>query len=274
MDGPRGATSEGGFTLLEVLVVVALAAVLVSILTLGIRRAAESFSLRQAGSMAVVEARNAQAGAMSNGVDYVVEFDTSAAGGPPGRILVFRPGVPATGAINVISSGGADTRSVTVVGIDNGTLRSDTFFLDGTTAKTFSTSRATVTYQWILEVETATPNSCCTISVRQGSTVLATVAPSQPAATGIPWTQLRAIASPEWPAQVRMDAGGTTLPLCSSYGAPWTSSANHCLRYGPLGHPDQGGRVLLLCNRAGSPLRIAVAAGTGRVGMERAGTCP
>jgi len=284
MCGRRSETSEGGFTLVELMVVVGMAAILLSILTLGIRRAVESFALRQAGAMAAVEIRNAQAGAIGNGVDHMVEFDTSSgAAGPPGSLLVYRPGVQAGGAINVISTGSSDTRSVTVVGIDNGVLTSDTFILDGTTAKTCSTTRTwvggvcqanSVTYQWILEAETPTPNSCCTVSIRQGTTVLATIAPSASTSTNIPWTQIRRIIPPEWPAQVRIEASGTTLPLCSTYGAPWSASTNHCLRFLTMGTPDQGDTVVLLCNRARTPLRLVISAGTGRVGIDRTGACP
>jgi hypothetical protein len=81
------------------MVVVGLAAIRMSLLTLGFRRSAGSSPLRQAGATAVVEAR--------------------------------------------------------VAGIDNGTLRSDTFLLDGTTSKTFSTSRVTVTDHGNLIVEGA-----------------------------------------------------------------------------------------------------------------------
>lgn len=269
MRGPRGGASEGGFTLVELMVVVGIAAILLSVFTLGVRRASESFALRQAGAMSAVEVRNAQAGAVSNGVDYTVEFDTSGAGGPPGSILVFRPGQAMVGTLSVTSTGAQDTRSLTIVGITNNVLVSETFFLNGTAVQTESVPGR---FDWILEAETPTPNSCCTISIRDDGTQVATIAASTAAAT-LPWTQLRAISTPEWPQQVRMDSAGTTLPLCSSYGGPWAASTNHCLRFRPLGFPDQAGAVLL-CNRARSPVRIVIAAGTGRVGTDRAGACP
>ena len=93
MRGRRDEAVEGGFTLVELMVVVGIAAILASILTLGIRRVSESFALRQAAAVSAVEVRNAQGGA--------------------------------------ISSGASDTRSVTVVGIENSVLVSDAFVLNG-----------------------------------------------------------------------------------------------------------------------------------------------
>lgn len=263
----RGEAAAPGLALVELLLVVGIVALLASALTLGIRRISESFALRQAASVATVEIRNAQAGALSSGVDHVIEFDTAGAGGPPGSMTVFRPGVAVTGTVSVTSTGGTDTRSVTMVGLDDGQMTSDTLFLNGTTAIT-----STATFDWILEAETPTPNSCCTISVKQGSTTLTTIGAAQSSAT-LPWTMVKATRIPEWPQQVRMDAAGTTLPFCSTLGAPWTASTNHCLRFRPLGFPDQEG-VVLLCSGARIGRRIVIAAGTGQVSIERGGTCP
>lgn len=263
----RGGAGEPGLALVELVLVIAIVALLASVLTLGIRRISESFALRQAASMAVAEIRQAQAGALSQGVDHVVEFDTSGASGPPGGLRLFRPGVAVTGPVSVTSSGGSDTRSVTVVGIDEGRMTADTLFLNGTTVIT-----SPVTFAWILEAETPTPNSCCTIAIKQGATTVATIGPSQSRAT-LPWTVVRTTRTPEWPQPVRMDAGGTTLPLCSTLGAPWTASSAHCLRFRPLGFPDQAG-VVLLCSGGRVPRRIVIAAGTGQVSVERVGICP
>jgi len=258
---------EAGFTLLELLIVVGTVAVLMSVLGLGVRRAMESFDLRRAASTVVAEIRNAQAGALADHVDYVVEFGTTASGGPPGTITLFRPGVPVTGTPSVTSSGASDTRSVTVVGLRTGVgMVSDTLFLNGTAAV-----NSGVTFDWVLQADTPQPNSCCTISVRQGGTTLATIGPALSSAA-LTWTQIRVARAPDWPRSVRMDPGASPLPLCSSYGSPWTLSSSRCLRFRALGYPDQAGE-LLLCSSSGVGRRIAIAAGTGRVSVDPAG-CP
>jgi hypothetical protein len=241
-------------------------AVLLSVLTLGIRRISESFELRKAARVAVAEIRNAQAGALSHGVDYVVEFDTTTSGGPPGSFKVFRPGVQAGGTISAVSSG-TDARSLDLIGISNGTVVSDVLFLNGTSPAT-----GAVAFDWILEAEASSPDSCCTISISQGAATVATIPPSQIDAA-LPWTEIRAVSVPEWPRQVRMDAAGSTLPLCSTLGSPWTGSTNHCLRYRSLGSPESAG-ALLLCSDARVVARITISAGAGRVGVDRVGVCP
>lgn len=262
---PQG---EAGFTLVELLIVIGMVAVLASILSLGVRRSVEGFELRRAASSTVAEIRNAQAAALANHVDYVVEFGTAAAGGPPGSITVYRRGLAVSGALSVVSTGGSDTRSVTVLGIRSGEgVISDTVYLNGTAPV------GNIDLDWLLQADTPQPNSCCTISIRQGATTLATIAPAQSSAAISAWTQTRTIRVPDWPRQVRMDPGGTTpMPACSSLGSPWGASTSRCLLFRALGYPDQAGE-LYLCNAAGGSRRIGIAAGTGRVSVDP-GVCP
>lgn len=91
MKMPMGARMAGlrnsdGFTLLELIIVVAVAAFIMAIITPSIRQAGESFRLRQAANATMSELRRAQAGAMSEGVDYTVEFVL----GTPGSLNVYR----------------------------------------------------------------------------------------------------------------------------------------------------------------------------------------
>lgn len=80
--------SDGGFSLIELVVVVAVAAIVMAVLTLGIRQASDSFTLQRAANLAVGELRWAQAKAMAEGVDYTVEFYTASGG-----IRVWKAGV-------------------------------------------------------------------------------------------------------------------------------------------------------------------------------------
>jgi prepilin-type N-terminal cleavage/methylation domain-containing protein len=264
-----GGRHDAGFTLVELLIVVGMVAVLLSILSLGVRRAMESFELRRAASTTVAEIRNAQAAALANHVDYVVEFGTAATGGPPGSITVYRRGLAVTAPVSVRSDNGDDKRSVTVVGIRVGEgLVSDTVFLQGTT------SVGNIDLDWLLQADTPQPNSCCTISIRQGGTPLATIASSAASADIAAWTPTRTVRVPDWPRQVRMDPGGPSpMPACSDLGAPWLASTSRCLRFRVLGYPDQEGE-LFLCNAAGGARRIRVAAGTGRISDDPGVACP
>jgi len=83
---PWRSTSQSGFTIIELMVVIGIAAVLFAILSVGIRRATESFGLRRAGVTVVSEVRRAQAAAVAERVDYKVEFVL----GTPGSLRVSR----------------------------------------------------------------------------------------------------------------------------------------------------------------------------------------
>jgi len=72
--------SEAGFSLIELVVVVGVSAIVMAILTLGIRQVGESNNLQRAANIVVNEMRRAQAAAMAEGVDYAVEFYTGSAG--------------------------------------------------------------------------------------------------------------------------------------------------------------------------------------------------
>ncbi|HEV8353907.1 MAG TPA: prepilin-type N-terminal cleavage/methylation domain-containing protein [bacterium] len=72
--------SEAGFSLIELVVVVGVSAIVMAILTLGIRQVGESYNLQRAANIVVNELRRAQAAAMAEGVDYAVEFYTGSAG--------------------------------------------------------------------------------------------------------------------------------------------------------------------------------------------------
>jgi type II secretory pathway pseudopilin PulG len=65
---------HAGFTVLELVVVVGLIAVVLAILTLGVRQASDSFSLRRAAAVATSELRRAQANAVAEGATYIVEM--------------------------------------------------------------------------------------------------------------------------------------------------------------------------------------------------------
>lgn len=78
--------NESGVTLMELMIVVGVAAILMSILVLGIRQVTESFALRRAATTAISEVRRAQAAALAQRTDYMVEFEL----GTPGQINVSR----------------------------------------------------------------------------------------------------------------------------------------------------------------------------------------
>jgi prepilin-type N-terminal cleavage/methylation domain-containing protein len=82
----RADRANSGFTLVELLIVIGIAAILLSILALGIRQVSASFELRRAGTVAVSEVRRAQARALAERVDYTVEFVIA----HPGVLHVYR----------------------------------------------------------------------------------------------------------------------------------------------------------------------------------------
>ncbi len=79
--------SEAGFTLIEVVILIAAVGFVFAMLVLGIRQAIGSFALRRAASVTTVELRRAQAAAMAKGQGfaYTVEF----IGGTPGGIRIY-----------------------------------------------------------------------------------------------------------------------------------------------------------------------------------------
>lgn len=77
---------QSGVTLVELMIVVGLAAILMSILVLGVRKISDSFALRRAATTLISEVRRAQAAALAERADYMVEF----ALGAPGQLLVSR----------------------------------------------------------------------------------------------------------------------------------------------------------------------------------------
>lgn len=85
---PRVA-GEAGFTLLELLIVVAMAAAVLLIFVQGVRQASASFLVRKAANITIAEIRTAQALAMSNGMDFAVEFYTSTGSSTPGGLAMW-----------------------------------------------------------------------------------------------------------------------------------------------------------------------------------------
>ena len=82
----RAGPGNSGFTLVEVLIVIGVAAIMLSILVLGIGQVSASFALRRAGTVALSEVRRAQARALAERADYTVEFVI----GDPGTLRVYR----------------------------------------------------------------------------------------------------------------------------------------------------------------------------------------
>lgn len=78
--------AQAGFSLIELIVVLSIAAVVMAVLTPGIKRSSDVFTLRRAASLAVVELRTAQSLATNNGTDIMFEFYTSTGPGGPGGI--------------------------------------------------------------------------------------------------------------------------------------------------------------------------------------------
>lgn len=86
-----GDALEAGFTLIELMITVGVAAIVLAILTPSIRQATSSFELRRGASVTMSELRRAQTLAMTQDVDYTVEFYTSTSG-TPGGIKVWKAG--------------------------------------------------------------------------------------------------------------------------------------------------------------------------------------
>lgn len=85
---------QAGFSLIQLVVVVGILAVVMAVLTPGIRQASDSFALRRAASATMSELRRAQTAAMAEGVDYTVEFVTSSGSSTPGGVNVWKQGQP------------------------------------------------------------------------------------------------------------------------------------------------------------------------------------
>lgn len=66
--------AEAGFTLIELIVVVAIIALLSAILSLSVRQIRAIIALRKAATIATSEIRRAQASAVADGENYIVEF--------------------------------------------------------------------------------------------------------------------------------------------------------------------------------------------------------
>jgi type II secretory pathway pseudopilin PulG len=82
----RHSGGQAGFTVLELVVVVGLITVVLAILTLGIRQASDSFSLRRAAAVVTSELRRAQSNAVADGATYMVEMGLT----NPGSLNVYR----------------------------------------------------------------------------------------------------------------------------------------------------------------------------------------
>lgn len=88
----RHRDGQAGFTLLEILIVVAVIAFVLGILTLGVRRSSDAYQLRRAATLIMLELRRAQAMAMAEGVDFIVEFDVVTGSGTTTGVKLFRSG--------------------------------------------------------------------------------------------------------------------------------------------------------------------------------------
>lgn len=104
---------QAGFSLVELMVVIGVAAILMAILVLGIRQATASFALRKAAGVAMSEVRRAQAGAIAEGVDYAVEFVT----GTPGSLIISKEAGSEPCPAGMVDEGTSCTRRIT--GSDN-----------------------------------------------------------------------------------------------------------------------------------------------------------
>jgi type II secretory pathway pseudopilin PulG len=82
-------TGEAGFSLLELVIVVAMAAAVLLVFVQGVRQGSASFQVRKAANIAIAEMRTAQAVSMANGVDMAVEFYTSTGSGTPGGVRTW-----------------------------------------------------------------------------------------------------------------------------------------------------------------------------------------
>ncbi|MGH2426441.1 MAG: hypothetical protein ACRDF1_09200 [bacterium] len=82
-------TGEAGFSLLELVIVVAMAAAVLLVFVQGVRQASASFLVRKAANITIAEIRTAQAASMANGIDVAVEFYTSTGSSTPGGIVMW-----------------------------------------------------------------------------------------------------------------------------------------------------------------------------------------
>jgi Tfp pilus assembly protein FimT len=89
-------TAEAGFSLLELVIVVAMAAAVLLVFVQGVRQGSASFQVRKAASITIAEMRTAQAASMANGVDIAVEFYTSTGSSTPGGLQMWARS-PSTG---------------------------------------------------------------------------------------------------------------------------------------------------------------------------------
>lgn len=96
-------SGEAGFSLLELMIVVAVAAAVLLVFVQGVRQGSASFQVRKAANMTVAEMRTAQAASMANGVDLAVEFYTSTGSGTPGGIRTWARN-PTTGVWSQVRS--------------------------------------------------------------------------------------------------------------------------------------------------------------------------
>ncbi len=84
---------QAGFTLLELVVVIGAIAVVMSVLTLGVRSARDAFSMRRAATIVMSELRRAHAEATAEGVDYIVEFDVVTGSGTSTGLKIYKDSV-------------------------------------------------------------------------------------------------------------------------------------------------------------------------------------
>lgn len=84
---------QAGFSLIELVVVVSVAAVVMAVLTPGIRQTRESFDLRRAATLVASEMRRAQALATAEGADYTVEFDVVSGSETSNGLKTWKQGV-------------------------------------------------------------------------------------------------------------------------------------------------------------------------------------
>lgn len=102
----RHRDGQAGFTLIELVVVVSLIAIVLGILFVGVRRATDSFSLRRGATIAMSELRRAQAAAVAEGADYIVEFYVSTGSSTPGGLRVWkRSGATTTQVRSILPPG-------------------------------------------------------------------------------------------------------------------------------------------------------------------------
>lgn len=94
---------EAGFTLLELVIVVSVAAAVLLIFVQGVQQASASFQVRRATNVTIAELRTAQAAATAAGEDMAVEFYTSTGSSTPGGIVVWKKN-PLTGVWSQVRS--------------------------------------------------------------------------------------------------------------------------------------------------------------------------